>query len=109
MITAAASLGDDTGAPTMGDPLTDLPLVFLYDPVVVYFLTAAMVAMLAGLLLDTLRRGFFFCTRWPDCPYSVWCRITRRTAVDGVLPLYRHQTEGPAQGSPPTGPFFGPD
>ncbi len=40
--------------------VTPWPLAYLYDPVLVYFLTAAMVAMLAGLLLAPLRRGIFF-------------------------------------------------
>ncbi len=38
--------------------------------------------------------------RWTlpaDYPYSVWCRINRRTAVDGGHPYNRHETEGPAK------------
>ncbi len=28
----------------------------------------------------------FICTRWPGCPYSVWCRVNRPRTVDGTQP-----------------------
>jgi len=48
-----------------------------------------------------LARGFFFCTRRPDCPYSVWCRINRSKL--GLMGCNTHT--GTILKAPPVFPF----
>ncbi len=54
-----------------------------------------------------LARGFFFCTRRPDRPYSIWCRINRPIArLIGATPTIGTKLKALPRAALPGGAFF---